>query len=387
MNGANPNNPSGPVSEERLLDWVDGALTPEQEAALARASGRAEIAERIAQMRRHKSALARAGVVQAPADLHDRVLAAMERESLLGIAGGEGEIPRDTIKFKAPRTAWSSRLPHLAMAAGLTLLAGGLAYFGAVAWRAARVPLASNSGGPGATPGRTDEPRLAVADSPEATGLAAPGEPAEDAAAVRTFAASESAAAMRTPTAAAEAEPISINRAMELAAERRLAIRVRAREPDDFVAVERAGMTRTGDRQWSVSRDVTPHAASLLLAATVGSDPVQLPGNAFASAVFSAERLVAPLVGLGAGMPAPADARLARVRGTYMLDVAATERTLGVLRDLLRDRMQAHVTFEELGEPVESADQIGASDVLWWTREPSRWVERVRVPVLVESDR
>lgn len=51
-------NTAGPLTEEQIVDWIDGNVSADEASRLARASGRPDLAARVAQMQRQKSVLA-----------------------------------------------------------------------------------------------------------------------------------------------------------------------------------------------------------------------------------------------------------------------------------------------------------------------------------------
>jgi hypothetical protein len=126
--------PDRPLSEEHILDWVEGRLDEASQARLLAASGRAGLRDRVTQMQANRRALQSAGVEKAPRGLADRVVAALEREALVGMERSAPPVETAPIQFSdhvrgAGQGRWSRAAPGLAMAAGLTLLVVGGAYW------------------------------------------------------------------------------------------------------------------------------------------------------------------------------------------------------------------------------------------------------------------
>ena len=398
----NPRN-RGPLSEEQLVDWIDGTLPPGQADVLSAASGRPDLKERIAQMQRQKRVLASLPEEQAPPELFDRVLAALERDALIGIATGEGDamIPEDhSALTPAGRTRspslWQRATPRLAMAAGLSLLVVGVSYFGALALSGKQKPGVLPIG-PVAT-NTTPDPR---ADALKASEVPAEPQPA------RTQVADAPAAALvkaEQPSAlvalnAAEnpgvgSRDLSDERTLELAREGRLVVRVVAKDTRALPEIERRASAPGSERQWRLDRQVPADVVAAVLPG--GMTQRQLPGPTqdgepliIASATHSKASLVGPFIGPGAAArwtaPAPDDA-LSKVRGTYLVDLPRNMRGFNVVRTVFQNELKARVIFEEAPAPLDVPQRTTPESVLWWTQPSGQWVDRVTVPLIVEQD-
>ncbi len=375
-----------PLSEEQIVDWIDGNVSAEEAAALARASGRPDLSARVGQMQRQKAVLASLHDEKAPAELYDRVMAAVEREVLLGVAEGPATgIVEPRLRLAGGREGLSGRasrvvqgnLPRMALAAGLLLMVGGLAYFGTVAYKATQKPIA---------------PTLTEHSAGGLTELAiAAGEPTagnkEAAGGVAERAGDVPAAKHGAPEtmALADAQPpsreVPVERAVELAGEGRLAIRVLATKPENLSRIERDVSKPKGDRQWRMTRDVPADVvAAVVPARKVGNGPV-------VAGERSALSLIGPYIGPGAAismMTAAADP-LARVKGTFLVDVPVTREQLNVVATVFKNQLNARVVFEEMPKALHAPASPQPQDVLWWTQAPSQWVPRATVPLVVEQ--
>src|SRR3954471_24505542 len=126
---ANTNNPGEatppPLNEAEMLEWIEGRLSKIEESSRA-TKVRAGVSDRVRQMQANRRALQSLGTERAPAELMDRVMAALERETLLGIANGQevsDHLPISiTPHIKEQKRRRSDRLaPALALAAGVVL--------------------------------------------------------------------------------------------------------------------------------------------------------------------------------------------------------------------------------------------------------------------------
>lgn len=378
----NPAPDSGLLSEGQLLDWIDGCLSPEEEARLAALSGRIGLSRRIEEMRANKRALTRAGDAAAPAELHDRVLAALERESLFDAPVEAPEaIPISTVvvERERPRSRWmhSAGAP-LAFAAGLALLVSGAAYWVVVSRPA---PVSKTGGG-------------VALKSDEADALRPPEERREAQPAMEIASApvmehapdadlpSLGPATAPTITLAAKRKPIDDARALELAREGRLVMRVVADNVKVLADLEHDAARPTSQREWKLSAEVP---ASVVAAVAPRNVPFGLgTREEFAFASKDALSMIGPRAALTWPVTAMAD-RGARVKGTYFAEVPVRESTLRAVKSVFADRLNARVVFEELDEPVRAPARLDTDSALWWTRPSSRWTERVSIPVVVEQ--
>lgn len=410
----NPSNPAGPrqpVSEDALVDWIDGSLSPQDVRRLAAESGRADLHDRVAQMQRHREVLRSLGdtrgAVRAPADMHARVMAALERESLVGNESVEQELraleraaPADTaplaelrlIRDDGAGSHWTKRAPSLALAAGLVLLVTGGAFWTAQFFRSASPKLAD----PAATIAHRDTGKPGLGESASPVGAAS--DATSFAVAANEAAPSADAAAARMSVAPLAAGPVArevnIDEALTLAREGRLAIRVTARDLKGLSRLEQDTTTRKSSQSWQLSRDVPPAVLAAALPATSEASRAfvraahDVVGSAGAgTAMFSTASLIAPLVGPGASVTSLAPAAITTgpsLTASYLLDLPQTERAFDAVRAVLRDRLKGEVVFAELPDAMPAAAKADAQSALWWTRPSSQWSPRVTVPVLVE---
>lgn len=382
MTKARDNNPEpdpGLLSEEQILDWIDGRVSPQDASRLAAMSGRAGLEQRVAQMRANKRALVALGNVSAPRDVHDRVLAALEREAL--VREGESDaIPISTVVFEDEprRRSWlhSAGAP-LALAAGLLLLVSGGVYWIATAnKRPGPVPgpiaMKADQGDPVIeNPGPVDEPPTMIAMTAEATPAHVPD------AGVAGIVEDQPAIML-----AAHSAPIDDTRALELARQGRLVMRVVATNTKGLASLERDVSRPQSGREWKLDSKVS---ATLAQAVTPKNVPFGLGSrDEFAYASADAMSMLGPKAAFTWPLTAMTD-RASRVKGTYLADVPARESTLRAVKALLADKLDAKIVFEELGEAVKLPQRLDADSALWWTRPTAKWTQRVSIPVVVEQ--
>jgi hypothetical protein len=407
----NPSNPRQPVSEDALVDWIDGSLSPQDVRRLAAESGRADLHDRIGQMQRHRDVLRSLGDTQgslrAPTDMHARVMATLERDSLVGHESVEQELraleraaPADTapvanlrlVQGEGSTSHWTKRAPSLALAAGLLLLVTGGAYWTMQMLRSASPKMAD----PSKTIAMADANKPVAAESTAPAGADAAATSMMIASNDATQATEAAGARMNVTTMAAGpvAREVTIEEAVALAREGRLAIRVTARDLRGLSRLEQDGATRRGNQSWQLSRDVPPAVLAAALPATSeASRAFVRAAHALGSstetgtAMFSTASLISPLIGPGATVTSFAPSVIATgpaLSASYLLDVPQTERAFDAVRAVLRDRLKGEVVFAELPDAMPAATKADAQSALWWTKPSSQWSPRVTVPVLVE---
>lgn len=367
--------PHGIIDEGQLLDWIDGGLSPEDQATLEASSGRSGLRSRVAQMQANARALRALAEEKAPPGLRERVLAALERDALVAMErDGKSDAP-PPISFSdhvATRDSarWSKRGPAFALAAGLLLLVGGAVYWSVLLFDHAKpTPRRDGPLAKGTTPAEVEPGPMAILTQPDAPipETTISGRP--ESAAPTTLA----AAFMGPPR-----PPMTSQRAMELAGEGRLAVRIFSDNTRGLRQVEAAGAGKSG-RDWRLSKTLPP-AVTLALAGV----PNNTGGPLMASAHAPAATLIAPLLGPNAAFSMPTiDDPLRRVRGAYVLEVPADTESFERVEALFADSLQGRVELEELAEPVQLAP-ASPERVVWWTQAPTEWVPRVSIPVIVE---
>ncbi len=360
------------IDEGALLDWVEGTLAPAAQADLAAAHP--NLVPLVARMRRDRAVLASAMDTRAPAGLEERLSAALERDALLGLAEGEAvseSLPISQVaKPKPPRPKWMAHVPRMAMAAGLVLLVTGSAM---LIMRGGRGPATGPVG---------NEANLATVPQPsEPRAVPTVAEP--------TYASADVADAPVQPEAPAQGPLILADqspdmddaRAVALAREGRLVIRLREIGADAMARLE-SGRPAT-PRAWQITRDL-PEATLALLSPAPSAPDAERSTEPFALAgTSSAQGLMRPIpYALPVARVAPAISAAPAVG--FAVSARADETTLKSLRESLARTTGALVSFEESPTPFQRPGPRPAEIVLWWNQPPSTWTPRAQIPLVVE---
>lgn len=389
--------PANFISEDVLLALVEGEpLTPAQAAAARAALGAdAELARLVRGMRADRAALAdSAARIKAPAGLLAGVEATLEREALLGLPAEPAVLATLPISRVQPagaraaggglRTILESNWSRgLAAAAAVAMLVGGtvlLAVRNTGRSRPVAPILANNTA---EAPASSSGP-LAMASEP--AGARAAPQASEVVEAVSTE--PSLAAAERAESAWAAGAVSDLDRAVALAREGRLAIRVVA--PDVALARQSVealarvhsvasakplsaqgaadlvgGLAQQHERRVAALRpgpDDGPH-----LAADRAADGSALIGPPPPSLAWSPPEA-----------PAPVFDHMA-----FRVDVAPDA---AALRAMLRSlEARGHrAGFVALDAAMVADEPPAPEDLFWWTQAPASWGERVRVGVVIQ---
>lgn len=381
-NGPDKPRDVNPLSEEQILDWIEGNLSPEVEARLAASAARPGLDARVRQMQANRRALAALQDEPAPAELCERVLAALERDALLGLTRGESafdSIPVSRVPAGRGAPGVIARIMNtspsrFAMAAGLLVAAGAAVYLGMIATRQGQTQNTSGT-----------EPigPVAILTGPEAVGGTTPDSTPG------AMATSEIAAPAPVSLATqllADPAPMDLARAVQAAREGRLVMRVVATNAGGLSQIESAATRDAGVRDWRLTRSVPPGIVAGVQPTTKSPGRAAGPEFAMAGMAYAADplRLIGPGAALAWTSPPTVD-RASRVRATYLVDVPASEDMLQIIKALFASATSASVVFEELPEAISAPRRIEPEDVLWWTQSTARWTPRVAIPVVVEE--
>lgn len=367
-----------------LLALVEGEpLSPTDrsraERVLATDSALARLVDSLRADRLALVALGGGASIHAPGDMVDRIAAALDAAALRALAGEEADaataVPVSRVEYARPSviaTLGASRwLRPAALAAGV-LLAGGIVLVSARAILNRQAPAA-----PFALNPAPDAPSPEPFAAPSALAHANPTDTLPPAI-PETIAPTTTPDAPGTRVAAAKPRyGIPLDRALELAAEGRLAIRVRA--PGD-PSIARQRIARVAPAQ----DGPLDEALRLAVATPVLSGPsVPVPGPGPAPTIA--------IAGPKPGTPAPlsptleAPAQPAPWRVVDSTFVARLGPSRAELRALLRSLESGAMAVEaiELPQPLHPGLGTDADELLWWTRAAT-WSEPLRVPVALE---
>jgi hypothetical protein len=372
------------LTEELICDLVEGLLPASEAERVRRALAQSpQWSQRVAQMESHRRVLALIPDEPPPTDLLDRVQAALERDALLSLSHDERNTPSIVVMQPARDGGVLARLAPrlwrpLAVAAGIALLA-----LGGIYW-------ARNLSRHGASPAPVvlhptpDEhaTAIAMAEPSAEPPVITPEAPAKDA---------------PTGMSLAEAEPtrpdLTPGRALALAREGRLLVRVIAEKASAAESAIAAIASLRGDpvRGLTVEREVPAEvlaAVSQPRPVVVGPASRQRPEAALASerpiTPFDPLALVPPGV-LSPWLPIELPPALGR---TFVLELPGTPASFDAMHRALGARLgrQVRIVYEELTAPAVPAP-VDAASLLWWTGPASTWAPRLAVPLVVEHQR
>lgn len=358
------------ISEERMLDWIDGALSELEQRQLEKTCDPNMVAA-VKRMRADREAITSISSVRAPADLHDRMMEVFEREALLAPSTDSIPISKLKVNVRGSATRGSPAVP-LALAAGLLLMVSGGIYL-----------LLGNQQSDSLNPGARD---YAIATPEEIAPMSEESARAIQDAVVSesdaTQVATDQARSITPEVRQVDKTPMTEERVLRLAREGRVVMRVVADELDALDRLKSDGAKPRYGREWRLRGGVSQEFAK-----AVAPDGLPFGLNhpeEFAFASGDAIGMIGPRAALNWPMVALTD-RASRVRATLIADVPMTQSSLKAFRAVLSDRLDAKVVFEELESPVDVPPSLDPAETLWWTRGSSRWIDRVSMPVVIEE--
>jgi hypothetical protein len=364
-----------PVDETILAALVEGDLgSREADAVRERLlAADPDLAAMVELIERDRVMLRALGDETPPTGLAESVVARLEREALLGLSGGgaeHGSIPISVVRPARGRRAgfagWitSPAGAGLAMAAVLALAVGVALQF--VGPRGTR-PAGTGEGG--VLPGEASLAQSQPDAEPRVLGEAPiPPEARE-----------QPLALAAAPAAGADAARIFTDdpgRALELLAEGRLLVRVRAAAPE-AASAELGRIAERPVRPNEAYRFAREVPEPLALAMETRYAPV---AGKTGPVEFASDELSRRPT---AERPEAREATSA-LEAVYLADTRLDASALASLRHALSLGDGKVAEFEELAEPLDLPRVLTPDAVLWWSREPSEWSRRAYVPVVIE---
>lgn len=360
------------------MDWVDGMIPDAEGEAMARAAGRPDLEATVAAMKADKATMASMAKLKPPrrdfADVMARLDVAERNDAIIAT---DRQLQPLHPQGRQPahgghhRRAWKLPTWSVAMAAGVALAA-------AVALQVARVP--SRPGG-SPMPGMAPVPRaMTDATSQAEAAPVAVAASSED----RTIAMQSVAAAVHELDATAASIPtrlvIGEDRAMELAREGRLLVRVAAVGEDPTLPPLESMLA--SDASWRVSDEVSREllaAVRPFFGADAGVKPevgIGPPEERFLSAdMFGPAELES-----FAAAHVPRTVLTASPAATYVVRLDDDRRVFDHLRRTITTRATANVLFEEIPGDVRASSGEEPLDAR--SLVPGR--RGLTVPVIVE---
>lgn len=418
------------VTEDLLVDWIDGTLSPAQEQLIASLPDRASLQSYVEQLRLDSRNFRSLPNDSAPAGLAEAVVQSLSAESIgddvlqtIGRqAAHQGAVP-----VQIRRVSWTLTGPRFAMAAAAVLAVTAGMYWAAT--RGTRNPAnllqdnslamtdshttheagsgptdlfaASSLAGsskPGiagnsnladaatsqdAAPDRVIRGTLEAASEPTATRIAS-GPSREERAIVPSLA----PLAMAKSSSGANPGPTKVRdqaRAIELAKAGRLAVRVKTKDTRGLAQLEKQGRSDSTS-PWKLRTQVPPAVLAAVIPPAPVIGPMQdgIPSRALAGTQRSSS-MIAGMMSFVPAVTFTAEDPMARVRGTYLVEFAGTDKALAAVQATFAGRLHGEFELEELPEPLDLTPSTTPERVLWWTQPASEWAPRVVVPLVVEQ--
>lgn len=367
-----------PNHDDLILRWVEGALSASEAAVVSQVlSSDPALRVRAMAMRQDRMTLISLGDSH-PADLSVALQEMIEREALLAMEQGSaaGSIPRGDLHVSVrrrsrPAVAGSIRPARWARAA----LAAGFAVAGVgLVWAAMRAPWSSVVTPPGpitsTDPSPIDVPRPSLDALPDARTMAS-----------MTDSAPVPADPEVAPGTAGLAAYMPIDRALRLAGEGRLCIRVVTDQPDRLASGLSRRVSRA--RDWRVDATPLPQALASLVAPReiVGpGSPVDPSLGPILADSNEPHSTFDPVFGPRIEAFAPVGVQQRILLVASRIDGAALES----LTEQLIVRTGRGVVFEELPVPTGMRPALSPEEVFWWSSSPETWAGWASIPIVLD---
>ena len=394
-------------TEEELLAYVEGELTPERMDSLSlRLLTDPVLFRQLEQMRINRSLLMSMPLERAPAELLSRVQIAFEQQALVGSPLDEDLSPQLKLvsdgtpiggmrRMEIAQNPWYQS--RMAMAAGVLLLISGGIYWGTSAFLNNSIkpigPIAITDSGK-----ITDPIEPAPIESVEFANVDKPIEPVpvEEDPQLRLI---DSGAPSRSDLASAISLPdhiISSEQAAILAKDGRLAIRVATLRSEQAVEqVDKLTAIRPeASRSWRIGRDISPEVVDTIASATETPSHSMVrskDGNQVApGSIHEVARIAQTFTPIQMPFSSPlisatssGMSNIPRKPTGFVVEVDAASNSLAAIKGLLAEKTNSVATFIELPSAVDAGPLTDPETILWFTQSPENWVPRVRVPVVV----
>jgi hypothetical protein len=423
--------------EADLLAWVEGEPLPrDRELAVARAlEADKRLARRLAAMKSDRSALCSMPEVACPPGLLRAVEAqlqpVLERQMLLGLRDGEAIQDHLPVSIVQPvkKSIVAAFLRdrvgrRLAMAAGLLLVVGGVSIWATMSFSQWTTPkpvlgsanepkkddgtrLASNSEkaaakapgnpGPSKVTAQADKdaagaPRPgALSETPAPTAVAKQDSPSPDLPGDEPEVTIAAAPAEHDDAAAVSVQTspdIDTERAIELALEGRLVIRLRAADPTIATQPSRIAdrIRRADSSMWRLGGE-PPAEVLARLSPPPAPDPEPARSESRPMVLSAREGLASDLAPGFDGPPRPPE-WLPPAKTVYMIETRLDDLALDSLLSAVQGTY-GDAIFEEASEPLpeDAMTPLNPAAVIWWPQPASGWVKWANVPLVIDTAR
>jgi len=393
------------LNEDDLLALVEGQKVAQARVIRDAVQAEPEVGRLLLEMRLDRAALkSLAADAVAPAGLLAEVEARLEREAIAGLVHAEsgaatsnsGSIPISSVVVT--RTSpWqgmfqSRTARRFALAASLVVVGGTVGLFAVSLVQknfSQRNLVAKDDSRPVVDPSTTDAPVAPVpmlAANPDGSDSAAPDILTPDPALALATNSPDPASPVGNPAAAtpiADAPTMTLARAVELAGEGRLVIRVRSASAAAVVEEVRAIAARSPrEVKWQALESAPEIVMALAVRDTnTPNAPASRPRPD--TAITGNQTLPVPVPPetqrtIDISIAAP------EIRPLYTVEFRESERTLESLMNALGKGKDSLVEFVELEHAVNLRPALDPAAMLWWSR-PSEWTPRTIVPVVLEE--
>lgn len=394
--------------EAELLAYIEGELPSERAEQVERAlAADPRTQHRVEALRNDRALLSGFEAEEAAPDwLLDGVREQLERDALFNPAAepdARGQIPVSrVVPSRGPilaRLFGPFGVARAAIAAGLLLLVGGGAYWAGVMSVRSSIERPLGLSGDSIAM-HTDE---LASPEPDRSAASRPPAPTEPDAPSRARALIETAPApeateqtlladlLRADERIDPEPPVTLEEAVTLAREGRLAVRITSRdrattESRLATLVER---TRRQRGLWRLTDSVPTAYAAVVrgqeqLIAARRHDAVRSDDDPALAAGRGADERLRIRGTRGAEPTPPQLPRGARPPSLYLLEVRAEDASLEAVLRVLATGTDRTAAFERLHSAVTPGPVLDPGAVLWWAGPPSNWIRRVPVPVIVE---
>lgn len=378
------------LDESTLLALIEGELRPAAQADVRRKlAAHPELAASIDRMiadRRHIQLLP---AVPVPSGMVEAAIALAQRDTMTSLKLVEAEPGPIAISIPLrSRQGWWTRSK---VAAALLLAVGGtiVIYANTKGQKPAGTPHVVDPGtlakGP-LTPVGPTNPEPLLADNLPAPHVdpTPPAVPTDEIPDTRLTLASGSGPAVVFPMLPTETSEIHLQRALSLAHEGRLVVRVLARTPAAAqTEVAALSSRRESGRIWTLNREAPVEIIAAVTRPAVAPTPrPEVTQPILADSQWQVP--MRPMIRIDPSLPTYEGPQ--HREKVCLASVSPSIGALQSLQTVLTERLGA-VSFAELPSSAPSAatPAVTADSVLWWTQAPAQWSAWIDVPVVVEG--
>ncbi|MEK6702133.1 MAG: hypothetical protein AABZ53_07710 [Planctomycetota bacterium] len=376
------------LDESTLLALIEGDLRPSLENEVrSKLAASPELTATIDRMIADRRTLSLLPAVPVPSGLVEAAIAQAQRETMTSLKLVEAEPSPIAIStsFRTHQGWWT----RSKVAAALLLAVGSLVVY--TTTRGSKpsgnplpvdlAPLTNNT----VSPNRPSTPQPLLADNLPGVDPTPPAVPSDDIPDTRLAVAPATGPVVVFPMLPAQTSEDRLQRALALAREGRLVVRVIARTPAAAQSeVAALSSRRESGRIWTLNREAP--AEIIAAVARPAAQPSPRPQEPVQPLLADSQWQV-PMRQMFRVDPSLPTYETPQQREKVCL--ASVSPSIGALQSLqtvLTERLGA-VEFAELASSAQSAQApaVTAESLLWWTQSPALWSAWIDVPVVVEG--